>query len=165
MRFRYQAVLRDINLTIHRGETVCIIGESGCGKTVMLKLIIGLLQPTQGKRLVRRPRRRRARRQGTGQDAAAVRVPVPDGRAVRQPDGLRQRGLRPARAPPLRRGRRSGRSSPIGSRKSACRRRSRRRSRPSSPAASASASAWPGPWRSARRSCSTTSRPPGSTRS
>ena len=48
MRFRYQAVLRDINLTIHRGETVCIIGESGCGKTVMLKLIIGLLQPTQG---------------------------------------------------------------------------------------------------------------------
>jgi phospholipid/cholesterol/gamma-HCH transport system ATP-binding protein len=48
MRFRYQTVLRDINLTILRGETVCIIGESGCGKTVMLKLIIGLLQPSQG---------------------------------------------------------------------------------------------------------------------
>ncbi len=48
MRFRYQTVLRDINLTIHRGETVCMIGESGCGKTVMLKLIIGLLKPTQG---------------------------------------------------------------------------------------------------------------------
>ena len=30
-------------------ETVCIIGESGCGKTVMLKLIIGLLRPTKGK--------------------------------------------------------------------------------------------------------------------
>ncbi len=48
MRFRYHQVLRDIDLTIHRGETVCIIGESGCGKTVMLKLLIGLLQPTTG---------------------------------------------------------------------------------------------------------------------
>ena len=48
MRFRTQSVLRGINLTIRRGETVCIIGESGCGKTVMLKLIIGLLHPTEG---------------------------------------------------------------------------------------------------------------------
>ena len=48
MQFRYQAVLRDIDLTIRRGQTACIIGESGCGKTVMLKLIIGLLQPTHG---------------------------------------------------------------------------------------------------------------------
>jgi phospholipid/cholesterol/gamma-HCH transport system ATP-binding protein len=49
MRFRHQSVLREIDLVIRRGQTVCIIGESGCGKTVMLKLIIGLLQPTQGK--------------------------------------------------------------------------------------------------------------------
>jgi phospholipid/cholesterol/gamma-HCH transport system ATP-binding protein len=48
MRFRYQAVLRDIDLVIRPGETVCIIGESGCGKTVMLKLIIGLLHSTRG---------------------------------------------------------------------------------------------------------------------
>jgi phospholipid/cholesterol/gamma-HCH transport system ATP-binding protein len=48
MRFRYQTVLRDINLVIRRGETVCIIGESGCGKTVMLKLIIALLRPSEG---------------------------------------------------------------------------------------------------------------------
>ncbi|MGC8639281.1 MAG: ABC transporter ATP-binding protein [Isosphaeraceae bacterium] len=48
MRFRTQSVLRDISLTIHRGETVCIIGESGCGKTVLLKLIVGLLRPTEG---------------------------------------------------------------------------------------------------------------------
>jgi phospholipid/cholesterol/gamma-HCH transport system ATP-binding protein len=48
MRFRQQAVLRDINLKICRGETVCIIGESGCGKTVMLKLMIGLLKPSNG---------------------------------------------------------------------------------------------------------------------
>ena len=48
MQFRYQGVLRDIDLTIRRGQTVCIIGESGCGKTVMLKLMIGLLHPTRG---------------------------------------------------------------------------------------------------------------------
>src|SRR5690606_2497286 len=48
MRFRQQGVLRGINLTFHRGETVCVIGESGCGKTVLLKLIIGLLRPTTG---------------------------------------------------------------------------------------------------------------------
>jgi phospholipid/cholesterol/gamma-HCH transport system ATP-binding protein len=48
MRFRQQSVLRDIHLRIHRGQTVCIIGESGCGKTVMLKLMIGLLWPTSG---------------------------------------------------------------------------------------------------------------------
>jgi len=48
MRFRQQTILRDINLKIDRGQTVCIIGESGCGKTVMLKLMIGLLRPTEG---------------------------------------------------------------------------------------------------------------------
>ena len=48
MRFRQQAVLRDINIRITRGETLCIIGESGCGKTVMLKLMIALLRPTRG---------------------------------------------------------------------------------------------------------------------
>ena len=48
MRFRYQSVLREINLVIKAGETVCIVGESGCGKTVLLKLIIGLLRPSKG---------------------------------------------------------------------------------------------------------------------
>ncbi|WP_165249734.1 ABC transporter ATP-binding protein [Paludisphaera soli] len=49
IQFRHQKVLRGLNLTLRRGETVCVIGESGCGKTVLLKLIIGLLHPTSGR--------------------------------------------------------------------------------------------------------------------
>lgn len=40
--------LRNINLTIKEGEFVSIIGHSGCGKSTVLNLIAGLLQPTTG---------------------------------------------------------------------------------------------------------------------
>jgi phospholipid/cholesterol/gamma-HCH transport system ATP-binding protein len=43
------AVLTGINLDIQRDETLVVIGESGCGKTVLLKLMIGLLTPTAGR--------------------------------------------------------------------------------------------------------------------
>jgi phospholipid/cholesterol/gamma-HCH transport system ATP-binding protein len=48
VHFGRQPVLRDISLSIPRGQTVAIIGESGCGKTVLLKTIVGLLRPTSG---------------------------------------------------------------------------------------------------------------------
>lgn len=48
IQFRAQTVLKEISLDIAKGQTVCVIGESGCGKTVLLKLIIGLLRPTLG---------------------------------------------------------------------------------------------------------------------
>jgi len=48
VRFGRQQVLRDISFTVPRGQTLAIIGESGCGKTVLLKSIIGLIQPQQG---------------------------------------------------------------------------------------------------------------------
>jgi phospholipid/cholesterol/gamma-HCH transport system ATP-binding protein len=46
--FGRQQVLRDVTISIPRGQTLAIIGESGCGKTVLLKAIIGLLQPRNG---------------------------------------------------------------------------------------------------------------------
>jgi phospholipid/cholesterol/gamma-HCH transport system ATP-binding protein len=48
VRFGHNRVLRDINLTIAQGETLAVIGESGCGKTVLLKCLIGLIRPTEG---------------------------------------------------------------------------------------------------------------------
>ncbi|MGO9115463.1 MAG: ABC transporter ATP-binding protein [Thermoguttaceae bacterium] len=48
VEFSRHEVLHDIDLAITRGQTLAIIGESGCGKTVLLKTIIGLLRPTRG---------------------------------------------------------------------------------------------------------------------
>ncbi|MEC7565710.1 MAG: ATP-binding cassette domain-containing protein [Planctomycetota bacterium] len=48
IRFEKQSVLENLNLRIRRGETVAVIGESGCGKTVFLKTLIGLIPPSSG---------------------------------------------------------------------------------------------------------------------
>ena len=46
--FGSNAVLKEINLEINKGETVTILGKSGTGKSVILKCIIGLLYPDSG---------------------------------------------------------------------------------------------------------------------
>ena len=48
VQFGRLPVLRDLTFSVERGETVAIIGESGCGKTVLLKNLIGLIRPTAG---------------------------------------------------------------------------------------------------------------------
>jgi len=45
-------VLKGVNLTIETGETMVIIGRSGCGKSVLLKHIIGLMKPDSGRVVV-----------------------------------------------------------------------------------------------------------------
>ena len=50
--FGNNKVLRGVNLEINDGETLVIIGRSGCGKSVMLKTIIGLLEPDAGEIIV-----------------------------------------------------------------------------------------------------------------
>lgn len=50
--FGNKVVLRGVNLEIYDGERLVIIGRSGCGKSVLLKHIINLLQPDKGYILV-----------------------------------------------------------------------------------------------------------------
>ena len=47
--FGERTVLNDINYTFENGKTNLIIGQSGSGKTVLMKCIVGLLTPEQGK--------------------------------------------------------------------------------------------------------------------
>ena len=47
--FGAKQVLRDVSFDIHAGEALCILGRSGTGKSVTLKLIISLIKPDQGK--------------------------------------------------------------------------------------------------------------------
>jgi phospholipid/cholesterol/gamma-HCH transport system ATP-binding protein len=50
--FGNQQVLRGINLRVEDGEILAIIGRSGSGKTVMLRLLIGLVRPNRGQVLI-----------------------------------------------------------------------------------------------------------------
>jgi ATP-binding cassette subfamily B protein RaxB len=52
LSFRYSdnepEVIRELNLTIPAGQCVAVTGPSGCGKTTLMKLLLGLLTPTEG---------------------------------------------------------------------------------------------------------------------
>jgi NitT/TauT family transport system ATP-binding protein len=41
--------LSDVNLTLHKGEFVSVVGSSGCGKSTLLKIMSGLMPPTKGR--------------------------------------------------------------------------------------------------------------------
>ncbi len=43
--------LKDISLTVNKGEFICIVGPSGCGKSTLLHLVAGLYVPTSGERV------------------------------------------------------------------------------------------------------------------
>lgn len=46
-------VLQDINLAVAENEIVCLVGESGCGKTTTGRIMVGLLEPSSGEVLFR----------------------------------------------------------------------------------------------------------------
>jgi phospholipid/cholesterol/gamma-HCH transport system ATP-binding protein len=45
-------VLKGVNLTVYKGENVAVLGKSGSGKSVLIKIIIGLLKPDKGEVIV-----------------------------------------------------------------------------------------------------------------
>jgi ATP-binding cassette subfamily B protein RaxB len=47
-----QDLFSDMSFTIEAGESAAIVGPSGCGKTTLLKCLMGLLEPTQGRILI-----------------------------------------------------------------------------------------------------------------
>lgn len=49
VQFGRQAVLRQLSMEVRKGETLAIIGESGCGKTVLLKTLVALIRPKVGR--------------------------------------------------------------------------------------------------------------------
>ena len=51
--FNGRDVLRDVSFEIAAGEVLCVMGRSGMGKSVTLKLIIGLLTPDAGTSVLR----------------------------------------------------------------------------------------------------------------
>lgn len=46
-RYKGQSVLKDLTLSVKKGDIVCLLGASGCGKTTLLKAVAGLL-PLEG---------------------------------------------------------------------------------------------------------------------
>jgi NitT/TauT family transport system ATP-binding protein len=49
---RSMPALKDINLTLSRGEFVCLLGPSGCGKSTLLNTVAGFIQPSAGEIVV-----------------------------------------------------------------------------------------------------------------
>lgn len=50
--FAGRAVLRGVDLDVRRGDVLALVGRSGCGKSVLLNLVLGLLRPDRGRILV-----------------------------------------------------------------------------------------------------------------
>ncbi len=51
-RYRNRSVLRDFNLIINRNDKIGIVGKTGCGKSTIVKLLLRLYKPQQGKILI-----------------------------------------------------------------------------------------------------------------
>ena len=44
--------LQDVSFSVEAAEFLCVVGQSGCGKTTMLNIVAGFLKPTNGEILI-----------------------------------------------------------------------------------------------------------------
>lgn len=51
-QFKGQVVVKDLSLDIRRGQTTVLLGPSGCSKSTLIRIMIGLLQPDQGQVII-----------------------------------------------------------------------------------------------------------------
>ena len=139
------SAVADVNFAIRSGETFGLVGESGCGKSTIGKLVVGLEKPTERRRSTSRARTwRRARAGSTGGNAGT------SSSCSRTPTPPSTRGCAPARCCASRSSSRASgprRSSwPASARcstRSGCLAQRQTAIRTSSPAGSASGSASP----------------------
>ena len=80
--FDDHAVLKDVSFFVDQGETAVIMGRSGVGKSVSLKLLLGFLQPDEGRIIVAGQGRDRLERRTVCGDPAARDHGFSVGRAV-----------------------------------------------------------------------------------
>ena len=92
--FGPKVVYRGLDLDVYRGEVITIVGGSGVGKSVLLKLLIGLLPPDGGSIVFDGLETHGHDRRPALAGAAAHRDAVPERRALRLAQRRRERGLR-----------------------------------------------------------------------
>ena len=164
--FGKQVVLNGVDFEVREGETVALLGPSGTGKSVLLKHIIGLIQPDQGTIIVDGKDVGRLKRKELSELRSHIGYVFQNGAlfdsmnvfenvrlGITDEDQLRRPGVLPS----ARR-----RVHPAGE---SAARNHRKVSRPSCRAACGSGSASPGPSPAIPSICSTTSPPPASIRS
>ena len=160
----------DVSFTIARGKTLALVGESGCGKSTVARLLVGLYAPTRGSVVFDGVDRRRRRRSGRRRSARRMQMIFQDPYASLNPrwkvrdivaEPLREHGFAAARA--RAREQRIAIASASCCARSASRPPTPRSSRTSSRAASGSASRSRARSRPSPSSWSATSRPRRST--
>ena len=91
--FGKQRVLKGINLEVAQGETLSVLGRSGTGKSVLLKLIIGLHKPDSGSIRVHGQEVSGLAAEGVERAPKKGWLLVSTGSAIRLADGRRKRRL------------------------------------------------------------------------